>query len=165
MCFFLPKAAGRLLAATSGHKSGQSTNLVQQKEYLKKASFLLAETGNVHTEYAQALERSRQPRQARAQALRAKAVKFDYDDLYVIAAAEIHLGIKDPLTAWKNIADDFPCLHYPKIKMAEYYLQNGEYERARDECTAIINGCLSVNPGQPFSEQAWRIIEMIDSRL
>ncbi len=165
LVLFFTEGGRQALGSYFWTKSGQSINLVQQKDYLKKASFLLAETGNVHTEYAQALERSRQPREARAQALRARAVKFDYDDLYVIAAAEIHLGIKDPLTAWKNLADDFPCLHYPKIKMAEHYLKNGEYESARDQCTSIINGCLSVNPGQPFSEQAWRIIEMIDSRL
>jgi hypothetical protein len=165
LALFFVEGSRQALGSYFWTKSGQSTTLVQQKEYLKKASFLLAETGNVHTEYAQALERSRQPREARTQALKAKAVKFDYDDLYVIAAAEINLGMGNTLTAWKNISHDFPCLHYPKIKMAEYYLQNGEHEHARKECTAIINECLSVNPGDAFTEQAWRIIEIIDSRL
>jgi hypothetical protein len=165
LVLFFAEGGRQALGSYFWTQSRKSTDLVQQKNYLQKASFLLAETGNVHTEYAQALERSRQPQEARNQALRAQAVKFDYDDLYVIAAAEINLGIHNPLAAWKNISNDFPCLHYPKIKMAEYYLQKKDYERARDECTAIINECLSVNPGGPFSEQAWRIIEMIDSRL
>ncbi len=105
LVLFFAEGGRQALGSYFWTKSGQSTNLVQQKDYLKKASFLLAETGNVHTEYAQALERSRQPREARTQALRARAVKFDYEDLYVIAAAEIHLGIQDPLRAWKNIAE------------------------------------------------------------
>jgi hypothetical protein len=165
MALFLAEGGRQALGSYCWTKSGQSTNLVEQKEYLRKASFLLAETGNVHTEYAQALERSRQPRLARAQALRAGAVKFDYDDLYVIAAAEIQLGIKPPLAAWQGISADFPCLQYPRIKAAELYLNMGEHERAREQCTAILNSCRSVIPGEPFFEQAGRMIEMIDSRL
>ncbi len=164
LALFLAEGGRQALGSYCWSKSGQTTTLVQQKKYLDLAAFFLAESGSVHTEYAQALERSRQYRQALTQALRAKAVKFDYDDLYVIAAARIHLGIQEPLTAWGNISADFPCLHYPKIKRAEYYLQKGTYERAREECSSVIYECQSVNPGEPFSEQALNIIEMIDSQ-
>lgn len=143
-------------------KSGGTTTLVQQKKCLKQAAFFLPEAGNLQTEYAQALSRSRRYREARAQALRAKAVKFDYDDLYVITEADIALKVIDPVPAWKDIADRFPCLNYPRIKLAEFYLRNRDYQLALDECNVIIgNNCETVNPGQPYAEQAARIVEMI----
>jgi hypothetical protein len=163
LVLFFVEGGRQALGSWFWTKSGSTTTLVQQKKALKQAAFFLPEAGNVQTEYAQALARSRQYREARAQALRAKAVKFDYDDLYVITEADIELKVIDPVPAWQDLADRFPCLNYPRYKLAGLYLQNKEYQRALDECNAIIsNPCSAVNPQRPFYDHAVRITEMID---
>lgn len=163
MVLFVTEGARQSIGVYYWTKSGGTTTLVEQNKCLKTASLLLPEVGNVQTEYAQALTRSRQHMQARKYAVRAKAVKFDYDDLYVITEADIALKVIDPVPAWKDIADKFPCLNYPRFKLAETYLKNKSYQQARDECNVIMrNNCNAVNPGQPYYNQAVKIIELLD---
>lgn len=166
LCFvlFFIEGGRNALGSWFWTQSGATTTLVQQKKALQRAVLFLPEAGNVQTEYAQALLRSRQYREARAQALRARAVKFDYDDLYVITEADVKMKVIDPVPAWQDIAERFPCLNYPRYKLAEFYLSNNEYEQSRKECYRILeNACPRVNPRRPYAAQAGSIIAMIDS--
>jgi hypothetical protein len=166
LSLFLAEGGRQALGNYFWAKSGTTETLLQQKKYLEQAAFFLPEAGNVQTEHAKALERSRQHAQARSRALRAMTVKFDYDDLYIIAEAETSLHLIDPVTAWKDISGRFPCLNYPRLKLARYYLQNKQFELARQECDIIMSGnCLSVNPGQPYTSHAARILKMIDDSI
>lgn len=165
VCFilFFIEGGRNALGSWFWTKSGTTTTLVQQKKALQRAALFLPEAGNVQTEYAQALLRSRQYREARAQALRARAVKFDYDDLYVMTEADVELKAIDPVPAWQDIAERFPCLNYPRYKLAEVYFRNKEYEQSRKECYTILeNACQRVNPRRPYAAQAGAIIEMVD---
>ena len=162
MVLFLAEGTRNCLGSYYWTQSGKTTTLLKQKQCLKKACLFIVENGDVHTEYAQALDRSRQYREARSQALRARAVKFDYADLYLIAECDIALKVTDSLSAWQSIADKFPCLNYPKLQLAKFYLENRQYQLAREQCSQVINSCQSVHTNQPYNDQALRIMEMID---
>jgi len=162
MVLFFTEGARSFLGIYFWTQSGRTTTLLKQKQCLKKVCLFTPETFNARTEYAQALGRSRQFREARLHATRAAAVKFDYDDMYLITQCDIALRAKDPLSAWQSIADKFPCLNYPKLQLAKFYLENRQYQLAREQCSQVINSCQSVHTNQPYNNQALRIMEMID---
>jgi len=162
LIIFTAEGGRQALGSWFWTKSGETTTLAAQKKFLQTACLMIPETGNVRTEYAQALLRARQYREARSQAIKAKAVKFDYDELYLLAQCDIGLKVADPLSAWQEISVKFPCLNYPKLQRAKIYLREKNFQSTRAECQSIINNCKSVNPQQPFYDQAERIMEMID---
>jgi hypothetical protein len=162
MILFFAEGARNFLGIYFWTQSGKTTTLAKQIQCLKKVCLFTPETFNARTEYAQALSRARQYREARLHATRAAAVKFDYDDMYLIAQCDIALKVTDPISAWESIADAFPCLNYPKLQLAKFYLENRQYQLAREQCSQIINSCQSVHTNQPYNDQALRIIEMID---